>query len=321
MAEHQALLFLPDALRDAGLPFGELTGWKSNQQGYYWVDANGKHFGYLGVPVGAMWHHTATTAYTPSVKGATGRTVANIYIGIWRTGRLWSFGGGEPMIVLASGGPANYSSGKGRREVLTQYVAKDKRFPGPQHQADDENPRFYGNRYYVNTEVIHPGDGSALLPAVWDLQVETAAILSKRFGWSEFRNIAHEDHTARKIDQKFAQGAPYTIFQQQQDIKTAMEEPAPPPPPPTGEYEMRTIGLWSGYQSKGKKDERPSVIAAQGMLAYHGHADKRSVDGACASDGWFGPGTVTATKSFQLARGLTPDGVIGDKTWKQLEGR
>ncbi len=233
--EHQALLFLPDALRDVGVPFAELTGWKSNQQGYYWVDENGTHRGYLGEPNGAMWHHTATQAYTPSVRNA-GRTVANIYIGIWRNGRLWSFGGGEPLVVLASGGPANYSSGQGRREVLTQYVVADRRFPGPQKALDDANPRFWGNRYYINTEVIHPGDGSALEPAVWDLQVETAAVISKHFGWSHWRNIAHQDHTRRKIDQRVAQGAPYTIRQHQADIRVAMEPP--PPPPPTMEDEM-----------------------------------------------------------------------------------
>ncbi len=316
--KHEALLFLPDALSDAGIPFGQLTGWESNQQGYYWVDENGMHRGYLGEPNGAMHHHTATSAYTPSVKN-NGRTVANIYIGIWRTGRLWSSGGGEPMVILASGGPANYSSGSGRREVLTQYVVADRRFPGPQQGLDDANPRFFGNRYYINTEVIHPGDGSALEPAVWDLQVETAAVITKHFGWSHWRNIAHQDHTRRKIDQRFAQGAPYTIREHQTDIRLAMEEPAPPPPP-SGDYEMRTIELWAGYQSKGKKDERPTVVAGQRMLAYDGFADQRTVDGSCASDGWFGSGTDAATKDFQTFHGLTPDGVIGPKTWKKLEG-
>ncbi len=83
---------------------------------------------------------------------------------------------------------------------------------------------------------------------------------------------------------------------------------------------MRTIELWAGYESKGKKDERPTVVAAQRMLAYDGFADQRSVDGACASDGWFGPGTDAATKDFQTFHGLAPDGVIGPNTWKKLEG-
>ena len=221
--KHEALLFLPDALADADIPFAQLTGWESNQQGYYWVDENGMHRGYLGKPNGAMWHHTATSAYTPSVSN-NGRTIANIYIGIWRNGRLWSFGNGEPLVVLASSGPGNYTSGSGRREVLTQYVVADRRFPGPQEELDDTHPSFFGNRYYINTEVIHPGDGSALMPTIWDLQVETAAVISKHFGWSHWRNIAHQDHTRRKIDQRFAQGAPYTISQHQTDIALAMKE-------------------------------------------------------------------------------------------------
>ena len=232
MSEHQALLFLPDALADAGIPFGQLTGWKENQQGYYWVDANNQHHGYEGVPNGHIHHHTATSAYTPTVRNSLGRTKANIYIGIWRNGRLWSFGNGDPMVIIASGGPANYSAGSGRREVLTQFVVADVRFPGPQTQLDDS---FFGNRYYINTEVIHPGDGSDLDADVWDLQVQTAAVITKHFDWSVWRNIGHLDHTRRKIDQRFGQGAPYTIRQHQREITAAMA--VQPPPPPPGEDE------------------------------------------------------------------------------------
>lgn len=240
MSEHQALLFLPDALHDAGIPFGELTGWKSNQQGYYWTDPNGMHHGYLGDPNGHIHHHTATSAYTPVVRNGNGRTKANIYIGIWRNGRLWSFGNGSPLVVIASGGPANYSAGSGRRDVLTQYVVHDIRFPGPQKGLDDSHPSFFGNRYYLNTEVVHPGDGSAMDPDVWDLQVETAAVISNHYGWSHWRNIAHQDHTRRKVDQRVAQGAPYTIRQHQSEIRLAMVGAPPPPPPgqdPDDEYE------------------------------------------------------------------------------------
>jgi peptidoglycan hydrolase-like protein with peptidoglycan-binding domain len=37
-----------------------------------------------------------------------------------------------------------------------------------------------------------------------------------------------------------------------------------------------------------------------------------------AADGIFGPIMDAATKAYQLARGLTPDGIIGDKTWNAL---
>ncbi|MFH0732198.1 MAG: peptidoglycan-binding protein [Candidatus Omnitrophota bacterium] len=36
-------------------------------------------------------------------------------------------------------------------------------------------------------------------------------------------------------------------------------------------------------------------------------------------DGKFGPQTIRAIKAFQKAKGLTPDGIVGSKTWEKLE--
>ncbi|KKK59731.1 hypothetical protein LCGC14_3031470, partial [marine sediment metagenome] len=136
--------------------------------------------------------------------------------------------------------------------------------------------------------VFHPGDGSSLMPTIWDLQVETAAVISKHFGWSQWRNIAHQDHTRRKVDQRFAQGAPYTIRQHQADIRLAMEEPPPPPPPVA---------------------PPPTPIAAppavQALLTFNPCLEP-NVLAVCAAqralgvtvDGKYGSGTATAARSL-----------------------
>ncbi|MDH6228150.1 N-acetyl-anhydromuramyl-L-alanine amidase AmpD [Streptomyces sp. MJP52] len=53
------------------------------------------------------------------------------------------------------------------------------------------------------------------------------------------------------------------------------------------------------------------VRAAQHLLNQQGH-------GAGTVDGIFGSGTATAVKSFQTAKGLTADGVVGRRTWTAL---
>src|SRR5262245_49998292 len=84
---------------------------------------------------------------------------------------------------------------------------------------------------------------------------------------------------------------------------------------PISTEEMTTTGRLEGAfmteQPVLKKGADGSAVRRlQKALAGAGHV--------CAADGDFGPGTERAVKAFQVAQGLTPDGVVGAATWAAL---
>jgi len=156
--------------------------WGEPDPGYVWR---------TGKPEGAMWHHTATTSYTPNYEKA------NQWAGILRDGRLHQTGDGIATLWLTNQGPAPISSGYGVKALFDDYVCQDQRFIGRQYAPDDD---WAGNRSYWNTEIVLDGVGGEMRDDVWEMCVTAAAVLSEGMGWSAWRNVGHLHHTGRKID-------------------------------------------------------------------------------------------------------------------------
>ena len=217
------MLWLPDALRDAGVNVKVLAGWDQphparDAKGNPIIDVNGNVVPYswkMGEPEGHMHHHTATGGYTPNRDKANGWAG----LGTWDTTRLHQTGGGIPFYVIANAHPAPISSGWGRRDVLDQYVRQDRQFIGKQTLPDD-SPRWAGNRYYWNTEYILDGVGSWIDETVWEMMVVVSDVIDEWYGWSPYRNIGHAQHTIRKIDLRDGRHPDMaaTILQLQKDI-------------------------------------------------------------------------------------------------------
>ncbi len=295
----------------------------TQQQNYFWRDADNVSHGYFGEPNAHLNHHTASSGYTPNVRNSSGKTKANAYLGALRDGRLYQFADssgreGVPVVALAAAGPANYSAGSGNKEFLT-FAVNDRRFHGPQRNAD-EYPKWYGNRFYWNTEVIARGDGSPLLPDVWDLLVEYNRALKDFLNWSPWRLGVHYDHTRRKIDLKVEQGNPYSVGLLQDIINMSdapvPEPPVDPPESPEGEWRME-VKYGDGFDSR-SPERQPSVAAFQGALKLRNFKDDNSQakDGV---DGKFGRGTERACKAYQLSVGLPVTGIADMKTRSQCE--
>lgn len=88
---------------------------------------------------------------------------------------------------------------------------------------------------------------------------------------------------------------------------------APPPPPPTESWPAMLPQIAQGASG-------PAVRTAQGLLIaryFHLGTSGAAGDGI---DGSFGPLTNAAVRTFQGQHGLTPDGIIGPKTWPALAG-
>ena len=238
---HIAMLWLPDALRAAGVNVVELDGWKEAQGNYQWTNIRTGIRMYGEEPTCYMIHHTAGTSAFPEVKNSNGVwSKANCWAGLLRDGRLYQSGGGIPTIVFTSSGPARISSGYGNGPTLYE-VADDVRVPWDQLNSDTG---MAANRYAWNVETVAAGDGSAVDPGVERALVVMGALLAERFGWSPWRTIGHLTWTKRKLD-PYWDGRRDVIVHIQEAVADYMGQgPAVPPPiepPPGDDMDYRTV--------------------------------------------------------------------------------
>jgi hypothetical protein len=85
-------------------------------------------------------------------------------------------------------------------------------------------------------------------------------------------------------------------------------------------YSWRSISNWISKLSPTAAATGTPILrkGAAGDLVIWAQEHLRSAGETVNVDGGFGPQTLSAVKSFQLAHGLTADGVIGDATWTAL---
>jgi hypothetical protein len=240
MTQHTSMLWVPDALRAAGVNVVVLDGWDEAQGNYLWTDLDSGSRSYDGRPTCFMIHHTAGTAATPTVKDASGRwSKANCWAGLLRNGKLYQSGGGVPTVIFTAAGPARISSGYGHGPTLHE-VADDVRVPWDQSSSDTN---MAANRYAWNCETVAAGDGSAIDPGVEHALALMGALLADRFNWSPWRAIGHLTWTGRKID-PFWDGRRDVIVRIQDAVAEMMGdviEPPIEPPDPGDDVDYRTV--------------------------------------------------------------------------------
>lgn len=207
------MLHLPRLYRDAGINVRLIPGWDQphirRNRPYVWEEDE---------PLGSMKHHTATPQYVPN------RTKANVYAGLLEGTTLYQSGGGTPSLVIANAYPAPVSSGTGIRPLLDDYVTQDIRFVGD-NDGEDRPHDWYGNRFYINTEVVLDGIGTWLDSEVWEMLVVAGAVESELFGWSAWRHVSHGQHSGRKIDLRDGRYPSHveTIYQLQEEIHELLQ--------------------------------------------------------------------------------------------------
>jgi hypothetical protein len=164
-----------------------------------------------------------------------------------------------------------------------------------------------GNMSFIGIEAENQGiPADPWPPAQVDSYAKGCAALLKKLGADVDMCIGHKEWAPRrKIDPSFDMKA-FRAKVAAHMAGGAAPAPAPSPAPtPTPPAPAPAPG--GGRPTLRLGDRGEAVKIVQAKVRVH-------------DDGIFGPATHAAVRDFQRSHGLDPDGIVGPKTWKAIEG-
>jgi hypothetical protein len=262
----EALLWLPNVLRQAGLEVVEYEGWqtRSRSSGGYLPDG----------PLAVFWHHTASRA-TPGSDArwmcynSPSRPIANLMVP--DDGTIW---------VLAAG--CTNTNGKGQRMTFSRGVV----------------PQDAANTRVVGVEICNDGVGELYSQHQIDVAFAASNAING-YVTNQARDVAthHSYARERKIDPataKAVQGGwqPRSVstagswnlddLRDECDRRSVVLPPIPPPP--SGEEEFM-LSIW-GYSGADTNGALYAVSSAGHKYWLTDSAMVGSMEAYCAVNGW-----------------------------------
>ena len=216
-------------------------------------------------PIAVINHHTAGPADYPKNKLTT---KCNIYID--PRGKVW---------IMSAG--YQFDSGDGDRRVAEAIMRGE--VPPKAADTASNGQRILGNKFFIDIEVGHPGNGSPIPEVQRDALIKTNAALMLMMGWDPKVNlIDHKWWTTRKIDVRWEwQGAPDTMEQIQMDTEEYMQTMDDPGVPNLDECEPwqreAWIKAWQFDNDLINEDTHPGALLTKGdfftLMERHGFYD------------------------------------------------
>jgi hypothetical protein len=172
------LTWLGDEFRALGLRVVEEPDWKD--RGSDWL---------AGRPIGGVQHHTAPPV-PYNVRGLyKARIKCNFNVKP------------DGTVHVIAAGACNFSTGPGSKRVLEETL--DDLSPSNTAKARGLEDDTSGNRWYINNETDHLGDGGPIPEVQYEAVLACWLAIFRRMGWNPNRLIAHGEWTSRKPDPKW----------------------------------------------------------------------------------------------------------------------